>query len=69
MIADGPFAECKEAIGRYFLLQLDTFEEAVAIARQCPILACGAQVEVRQVAETCPLSAKLQAEEFAHAHA
>jgi hypothetical protein len=70
VVADGPFAESKEAIGGYFLLHVETFEEAVAIAKQCPVLAHGAKVEVRQVAETCPVSAKLQAaEQLAHAHA
>src|SRR5215469_10655666 len=29
MVADGPFAESKEAIGGYFLLQVDDMEEAV----------------------------------------
>jgi len=34
MVADGPFAESKEAIGGYFLLQVNTLEEAVAIAKE-----------------------------------
>src|SRR4051812_24761964 len=50
-VADGPFAESKEAIGGYFLLQVDTFEEAVAIAKECPGLEHGAIVEVRPVAD------------------
>lgn len=54
-ISDRPFAESKEAVGGYFLLQVHTFEEAVAIAQQCPGLDYGAQVEVRPVAEKCPL--------------
>src|SRR5881296_2215116 len=37
-VADGPFAESKEAVGGYFLLNVSNIEEAVAIARQCPIL-------------------------------
>lgn len=56
LVSDGPFAESKEAIGGYFLLQVDTMEEAVAIAKECPGLAYGAKVEVRQVMEQCPLS-------------
>jgi len=55
VVADGPFAESKEAIGGYFLLRVNTFEEAVAIAKQCPGLSYGAVVEVRQVADECPL--------------
>jgi hypothetical protein len=56
VVADGPFAESKEAVGGYFMLQVDTMEEAVAIAQQCPILPYGLKVEVRQVLEQCPLS-------------
>ena len=52
-IADGPFAESKEAIGGYFLLQVDSMDEALAIARLCPGLDYGAIVEVRPVAEQC----------------
>ena len=70
IVADGPFAESKEAIGGYFLLRVNTLEEAVAVAKQCPILAHGAKVEVRQVAESCPLAAECQgAENLEHAHA
>ena len=56
IVADGPFAESKEAVGGYFLLQVDTMEEAVAIAKQCPMLGHGHKVEVRQVLEKCPHS-------------
>jgi hypothetical protein len=56
VVADGPFAESKEAVGGYFLLQLDTMDEAVAIAQQCPMLPHGGKVEVRQVLEKCPFS-------------
>ena len=62
VVADGPFAESKEAIGGYFLLRVNTFEEAVAIAKQCPGLRYGALVEVRQVAEQCPLLKEASAE-------
>ncbi len=43
---DGPFAEAKEMIGGFFLLDVDTREEAVAIADDCPA-AEWATVEVR----------------------
>jgi hypothetical protein len=70
VVADGPFAESKEAIGGYFLLKVNSLEEAVAIAQQCPGLAYGAKVEVRPVAETCPLAAETSAEpQLAHATA
>ena len=62
IVTDGPFAESKEAIGGYFLLRVDTFEAALAIARDCPGLPFGAKVEVRPVAEACPLLAQGQPE-------
>ena len=43
---DGPFAEAKEMIGGFFLLNSDTRDEAVAIANECPA-AEWATVEVR----------------------
>jgi len=52
-VADGPFAESKEAIGGYFYLQVVDESEALEIARQCPGLQYGAIVEVRPVAEMC----------------
>jgi hypothetical protein len=55
-VADGPFAESKEAIGGYFLLKVDSMDEAVSIAQQCPGLPHGAKVEVRPVLAECPLS-------------
>ncbi len=46
---DGPFAEAKEMIGGFFLLDVATREEALAIAAQCPA-AQWADVEVRELA-------------------
>ncbi len=56
VVADGPFAESKEAVGGYFLLKVNSLDEAVAIAQQCPGLPYGAKVEVRPVMARCPLS-------------
>src|SRR5687767_2521126 len=49
-IADGPFAESKEAIGGYFYLRVADMDEALEIARECPGLEYGSIVEVRPVA-------------------
>jgi len=54
MIADGPFVESKESIGGYLLLEVADEEEAVAIARQNPMLTAGLNIEVRPVADICP---------------
>jgi hypothetical protein len=48
-VLDGPFAEAKEMIGGFFLLNCRTREEALAIARTCPA-AEWATVEVRETA-------------------
>ena len=55
---DGPFGESKEAIGSYLLLQVDSLEEAVAIAKGSPSLVYGTTFEVRPVAEECPLDVR-----------
>ena len=62
VVSDGPFAESKEAIGGYFLLHVASFDDAVAIAQECPGLPYGVQVEVRPVAAECPLARELKTE-------
>jgi hypothetical protein len=47
-VIDGPFAEAKEMIGGFFLLNCETLEEAVAIAKVCPA-ASWCTVEVRKL--------------------
>jgi hypothetical protein len=54
-VADGPFAESKEAIGGYFLIQMTNLDETLRIAKRCPALEYGMIVEVRPVAEECPI--------------
>jgi len=53
-VSDGPFTESREAIGGFFVLDVASFEEATAIARDCPNLVHGGAVEVRQIADCCP---------------
>ena len=57
-VTDGPFAESKEAIGGYLVLDVETIEEAIAIAQSSPGLAYGGSIEVRPLAEECPLDAR-----------
>src|ERR1041385_2833551 len=59
-VTDGPFAESKEVIGGYLLLNVETFEEAVVIAKTCPHLPFGARVEVRPLTNVCPSQARLE---------
>jgi hypothetical protein len=68
VVSDGPFAESKEAVGGYFLLDVNTIDEAVAIARECPGLPYGIRVEVRPVAGECPIAVDIRREaQFAQA--
>ncbi|HEY6151765.1 MAG TPA: YciI family protein [Gaiellaceae bacterium] len=46
LVTDGPFAETKEAVGGFDLLECDSFEEAVEIAASHPV-AQGGVIEVR----------------------
>lgn len=58
-VVDGPFAESKEAIGGYFLLQDSSLQEATEIAQRCPNLPYGMTIEIRAVAECCHLARSL----------
>jgi hypothetical protein len=60
-VTDGVFAESKEAIAGYFLLAVDTMDEALRLATACPILAYGAQIEVRPIADLCRPMAEVKA--------
>jgi hypothetical protein len=44
---DGPFAESKEAVAGFFIIQAENLEQAAEIARGCPGLNFGQTVEVR----------------------
>lgn len=46
-LTDGPFAEAREMVGGFFLLQNVDREQALAIARDCPAVAF-ATVELRE---------------------
>jgi hypothetical protein len=48
-VTDGPFAEAKEVLGGYWMIQVKSKEEAVEWAKRCPGDDC--VVEVRQVQE------------------
>ena len=57
-VTDGPFAESKEAVGGYLVLDVETIEEAIAITQSSPGLAYGGSIEVCPVAEECPLDVR-----------
>jgi hypothetical protein len=51
VVSDGPFAETKEILGGYYLVEAASSEEAEAIAAQIPSARLGGTVEVRPVVE------------------
>ena len=50
VVTDGPFAETKEQLGGFYLLECEGLDEAARLAAQIPSASTGA-VEVRTVAE------------------
>jgi len=48
-VTDGPFAEAKDVVGGYTLVQAKDIAHAAELALGCPILAIGGDVEVRPV--------------------
>jgi hypothetical protein len=49
VITDGPYTEIKELIGGYTIVKAETIDEAAGLAKGCPILHVGGNVEVREV--------------------
>ncbi|MBL8189334.1 MAG: hypothetical protein JNK38_15100 [Acidobacteria bacterium] len=49
VVTDGPFAETKEIIGGYWIINAANYDEAVQLASGCPSLEFGSRVEVREV--------------------
>ena len=46
-VTDGPFAETKEQVGGYHLIECQDLDEAISIAKRIPTLPFGGAVEVR----------------------
>ena len=53
LVTEGPFAESKEIVGGFFLLDVDTKEQAVSVAHECPATGW-AMVEVREIGPCWP---------------
>ena len=51
LTTDGPFAELKEAINGYLILEADDLDAAIAIAARVPAARLGGAVEVRPIVE------------------
>jgi hypothetical protein len=49
MVHDGPFAEAKDIVGGYVVVEANDLTEAVELSKGCPILEVGGSVEVRPI--------------------
>jgi hypothetical protein len=49
LVTDGPFAEAKELLGGYFIVEASTYDEAVEIAKGCPHLEYRGRIELREI--------------------
>lgn len=59
-VVDGPFAEAKEVLGGYWMIQANSLQEAVEWASRCPA-GKNETIEVRQVQELEDFPADVQA--------
>ncbi|HEY6449711.1 MAG TPA: YciI family protein [Candidatus Cybelea sp.] len=48
-VTDGPFAEAKDLVGGYTLIEAPNLERAAELAKGCPVLERGGAVEVRPI--------------------
>jgi hypothetical protein len=68
-VTDGPFAEAKEVLGGYWMLQVKSRDEAIEWAKRCPAGA-NETIEIRQVMEMedCPPDVQQAAAAFEDLH-
>jgi len=52
IVTNGPYSEIKVSVGGLFLIRAENYDDAVEIAKGCPILKWGATVEVRMAIPT-----------------
>jgi hypothetical protein len=58
LITDGPFAETKEQVGGFILIEAKDRNEAIQIASKIPVLRLGGAIEVRPVKELVASTAR-----------
>ena len=63
-VTDGPFAEAKEVVGGYWMIQVKSKQEAIAWASRCPASE-NEMIEIRQVFEASDFGPEIAKEEIA----
>lgn len=59
LVTDGPFAEAKEVLGGYWMIDVASRDEAIAWARRCPASE-NEVIEIRQVQEVTDFDADVR---------
>ena len=59
VVTDGPFTESKEVIGGYWMIEVNSRDEAIAWAKRCPA-SNNEVIEIRQVMEMSDFTPELQ---------
>ena len=59
VVTDGPFIEAKEVIGGYWMIEVNSKEEAIEWAKKCPA-SSNETIELRQVQEMADFPADVQ---------
>ena|SRR5688572_12854855 len=49
IVVDGPYAEGREAVLGYFIVEVADLDEAIALAKECPQTQIGGTTEVREI--------------------
>ena len=49
IVTDGPFAESKEVVGGYLIVQANNIDEATQIAKGCPTYELNGSTEIRDI--------------------
>ena len=52
LVTDGPYIESKEGISGFYFLLANSLEEATEIAKGCPSLQIGGNLEIREIIQT-----------------
>jgi hypothetical protein len=48
-ITDGPYAEAKDLVGGFSLIEARDLDEAAELSKGCPVLERGGSVEIRPI--------------------
>ncbi len=49
VVTDGPYTEIKETLGGYSIVKAGSMQEAIGLAKGCPVLSVGGNVEIREI--------------------